>query len=219
MPEWEWESKTKRFRDRQTGRFLGERKVIEMRDEYVAHRQSGMRRFVETTLGGIDPDDAQAWRTGVGRLSSLGWRRIENTLITEYVYGRGGINAMTAADRTILKGMLDTQRRYWRGFMREIRSTPQSVERIAARSNLYHGASRSMYERGRASAWKLSLPEYPGEQACLGNCGCAWRISRSGDEIHAYWRRGKGDSCSDCIDNERQYSPLIFPISDEEEAA
>ena len=222
--EWEFDTPTRRYRDTRIGRFLSAREVHALRETYVIERQAMMRAFIETSLGAIDPTDMTAWRTGVARVSRLGWRRIENTLITEYVYGRGGIHAMGAAETAELRGLLSTQRRYWRGFIAELREEPQSVGRIAARADLYHGASRSCYERAHSRAWGIDLPAYPGDgrTVCLGHCHCRWSIRPRGDTIEATWELGAAEHCGDCQDNAARWSPLIFEVPsvpDDEDAA
>lgn len=213
--QWVWEASTRRYRDTSSGRFVGERQALKLRDAYVESRAAQMRSFVDSTLGGIDPSDTQAWRAGVSRVNRLGWRRIENTLITEYVYGRGGINAMTAADRVILQGLINEQRAYWRGMIGEARNGELSVRQIGARAEMYHHASTGFYERGRARAWGIVLPAYPGDggTVCLSHCKCHWSIREAGGRIEAYWV-ASGNPCPGCEQNSNAWSPYIVGDAD-----
>ena len=73
---------------------------------------------------------------------------------------------------------------------------------IAARANMYAGASRATYYK---SATEADLPAYPGDGSseCLGNCGCSWE--QGGDGYS--WIRGKTDSCATCLRRESEWAP------------
>lgn len=206
---WVWDPETRRYRDRETGRFLGARRVHTLRDRYVTHRAGQMDTFIAETVGAVDRSDRAAWRAAVRRTETLGWRRIENTLITEYVYGRGGIAAMTEADTTRLRHLLREQKRYWRAYMREAVDDPEKMttEYMQRRARYYHRSSTGFHERGKASAWGASLPTYPGQQQCGPNCKCHWQMEESDEELRAYWRLGPADHCDDCTENSKRYNP------------
>lgn len=214
---YEWDPKARRYRDSRTRRFVGKATVMAARETYREGRSQRFARFIDDTLGDIDPSDLGAWRTGVARLRGLGWRRMENTLIAEYLLGRGGKNALTDADRAVLKALLADQRAYWNRWMGELRDEAASLSRIRARADLYTNASRSFFEQGRARAWGLRLPAYPGDGStrCHTNCTCTWDITERQGRIEAVWRMGSGEHCPDCQRNAVEYAPLIF----EEETA
>lgn len=213
---WRWDANSKRFRDTKTGRYIGERRAVQLRDEYVDRRSASMRAFVDRELAGADPNDRPAWGMAVSRVNRLGWRRIENTLIAEYIYGRGGIEAMTAADRTHLQTLLTEQRRYWRAFMREARTGELSTEQIGARSQMYHHASTGFYERARARSWEIELPAYPGDgnTVCLSRCRCRWVIRRRKDRIEATWE-ATVNPCPDCEQNANTWAPYTVRLTEE----
>ncbi|WP_300267812.1 hypothetical protein [Microbacterium sp.] len=214
-PRWVWESGTRRYRDRETGRFISERRALELRDRYVESRGAQMRGFVDGVLDGIDPTDRQAWGRAVSRVNRLGWRRIENTMITEYVYGRGGINAMTSADRAVLQSMLTEQRRYWRNFMTEARSGDLSAKQISARAQMYHHTSTAFHERGRARAWGVVLPAEPGDGGtpCLSYCKCHWSFRAIEGGVECYWTP-TGNPCPGCEQNSNAWSPFVYMYGD-----
>lgn len=210
MSRWVWEASTRRYRDTSSGRFVGERRALELRDRYVSHRATQMRAFVDGALGDLTPG-GDGWGAGVSRVNRLGWRRIENTIITEYAYGRGGIHAMTAADRAVLQGILNEQRAYWRNMIGEARSGELSVRQIGARAEMYHHASTGAYERGRAAAWGIVLPAYPGDGGteCLSYCKCHWSYRDGADgTVEAYWTP-TGNPCPGCSQNASAWAPYI----------
>jgi hypothetical protein len=83
-------------------------------------------------------------------------------------------------------------------------------EAFGARAAMYAGAVKESYWRGFGGG--LPLPGYPTVGTrCLSNCGCTWELDvldAEEDNVDAYWRRGKSDSCSTCIERERNWSPF-----------
>lgn len=209
---YEWDAKARRYRDSKTRRFVGKAKVMAARERYLATRAARFADFIDATLGGIDPTNLTAWRTGVARLRGLGWRRMENTMIAEFLLGRGGKHAMTSADTAHLRTLLADQRTYWNRWMGELRDDPASLARIRQRADLYTSASRGFFEQGRGRAWGVRLPAFPGDGStrCLSNCKCTWDIAERQGRVEAYWRLGSGENCADCQRNAVEYSPLIF---------
>jgi hypothetical protein len=91
------------------------------------------------------------------------------------------------------------QDRYLEDFAHQIEAGDVSSDAIASRAQLYARSGKVMY-------WKQAvgdMPTYPGEQQCLGNCGCEWIPNGDGSFT---WQRSKDDSCPDCIHNEKVYS-------------
>lgn len=207
-----WDPKARRYRDTRTGRFLARSVVMAAREDYIAGRSQRFADFLDTTLGGLDPDDLPRWRTAVARVRGLGWRRMENTLIAEYVFGRGGKHAMTLADRVVLRELLLGQRQFWNRWMAELVDSPASIARIRARADLYTRAARGFFERGRAEAWGIRLPAHPadGSTQCRSNCTCTWDIRRRKGRVEATWRLGSGEHCDDCLRHAAEWAPLIF---------
>lgn len=216
---WTWDPDTKRYRDRETGQFLAARRVHALRDQYVEYRTTQMRRFVEGAVEGVDRTNGVEWRAAVRRVEQGGWRRIENTLITEYVYGRGGVNAMTDADKSILRSMLRQQKTYWSGFMREALDDPEKMTTayMANRANLYHHGSTGFFERAKARSWEVVLPAYPGDGGtpCLSRCKCHWELVATDEGVEATWV-ATGHPCPGCEENAQAWSPLLIAVNDEE---
>lgn len=218
---WAWDEAVRRFRNLTTGRFLAARRVHELRDRYVDHRVNLMDTFIADTVGGVDRTDRVAWRAAVRTVETRGWRRIENTLIAEYTYGRGGIAAMTEADTTRLRGLLREQKGYWRAYMREAEANPEKMTTryMQNRSRYYHKAGVGFFERGRAGAWGGSMPAYPGDFECGPNCRCSLRWEEGDDEVRVYWQKAPGDSCDGCVEASKIYNPYVITRMKDEEAA
>lgn len=86
---------------------------------------------------------------------------------------------------------------------------------IAARARLYAGAVVAAFERGRAAAHGVELPEYPGDR-CLGqsNCRCSWDVRETPEATEATWVTGGAGPCAVCADNAERYDPYRVPKGD-----
>jgi hypothetical protein len=90
---------------------------------------------------------------------------------------------------------------------------------MAARSELYSGATIVAFEEGQAAAHSagrgvLILPVYPADNGteCRSRCRCGWHIT--GDESAQVWRctwvtAGDRGVCDGCRDRGRRYANLI----------
>lgn len=113
-----------------------------------------------------------------------------------------GEAGLTADDYLRLGPQLRSQYLYLEDFGRGIADGSVSGDAIAGRSMLYARSSGQMYWRQATP----NMPTYPGEQQCLGNCGCSWVDNGNGSWT---WVRGKTDSCNDCIHNEQIYQAYV----------
>lgn len=209
MAEWEWDAESRRYRDKGTGKYLSASKSIELRDDFAARQRAAT--------------DELARRLADGDVTVQRWvremrERVRLAQTTEYAFGRGGRNAMTAQDREDLASLVRDQWGFLQGFGEDVRAGQLSAEQIAARAQLYMSQSTHAYERGRASAWGLELPAYPcdGRTRCLANCRCWWALEETADEIRATWMVSAGESCADCQDRAARYRPFV--IAKEQEA-
>jgi hypothetical protein len=114
--------------------------------------------------------------------------------------------------RSEIQQALADQLDYLNAFADELDTVPWS-ERDAwyrARANLYAGAMRSTYSKGRTLG--LPLPAHPGDGStrCLVNCKCEWRIQQVGtnDDYDCYWRLGSAEHCPDCVSRSRRWAPF-----------
>lgn len=202
MPEWQFDSRARRFREVSTGRFLSSKVAVDLRDGFQERRRADVdaltRRLAEKEIS------VQAWEAEM----TQALRQLFNA---QWAYGRGGLNAMTPADWDRAAELVEAQRVYLRAFAEDIASGRLSEAQINARARLYYGASRGAYERGRASAFNVRLPVHPGENSpCGANCACHWSLRDAGETIEATWKRTASESCSVCKQRARDYAPLVI---------
>lgn len=207
MPDarWTYDVPSHRFRDSRTGRYLSAAKAVDLRDGFQDRRRADVssltRRLADQEI------TVQAWEAEM-------MQAVRELHTAQFAFGRGGLNAMTTADWTEAARLVEGQRVYLRAFAQDVAAGALSEAQIAARAKLYYGASRQMYERGRASAFGVHLPAYPGQGSpCQANCACSWGLVDTGDEIHATWKRSASESCSVCARRARDWSPLVIAKS------
>lgn len=199
---WVWNESLQRYRSTETGRFLGPRQMLELRDVFAqAQRARTSELAARLTTGEIT---ATAWQ---GEMKGI----IKQTYIDQYVMAKGGRAQMTQADYGRLGNMLRDQYKYLQGFESDIKAGKLSPGQIAARANLYVESSTQAYERGRAAALGVpKLPAYPGDGStqCRSNCRCHWEIVPTDGGWDCFWRLGDAQHCSGCQVNAGTWSPL-----------
>lgn len=138
----------------------------------------------------------------------------------QYMQGVGS-RELTAAQREAIAKRVAVQLEFLSEFKRTIgdtRSTLRTPEQRAADLAAWQRRAR-MYADGTQVAWwmgrteGLDLPVFPkdGGTACLTNCGCFWEIEEVDSKrghYDCYWRLGDKEHCEDCMEREKQYSPL-----------
>jgi hypothetical protein len=203
---WEFDDSpgVHRFRDTRSGRFLSTEQAIGLRDSFQERQQSSMRDLARRLAS--EDVTVQQWEAAVRDV-------VRDTHAAEYVYGKGGINAMTSADWQAINALADEQAAFLRGFAQDVASGKLSEAQIAARANQYLTSSRQAYERGRASSWGMpTLSHYPadGQDACRSNCHCHLEITETGEEWRVSWRLGGSEHCADCRSRASSWSPLVI---------
>jgi hypothetical protein len=211
---WDWDRKSRRYRGKDTGRYMSHGQVTNLRDKYTDARRTTIRSLVRETLPLNAKADPLSWNVGVRVLREKGWREVERSMIAQYTFGRGGTNAMTSADRVIVQQMLRDQKGYWDRFMMEALQSPDmSMEYAANRATMYADASTAFYERGRETAFDIRLPGHPGDGGteCLSRCRCSWEIVERKTKVEAIWHANGGDNvCDGCRGRAAQWSLLTF---------
>lgn len=157
-----------------------------------------------------------------GELSLSDWQRsmkqeLRDLHGLQLVSGAGG-NQSDVAPEDWYKVNIELQRQYeyLAKFAQDIKDGDIEGAALVNRAGLYAGSGKITYWKQATN--NLDLPTMPGEQQCRGNCGCEWVIEYEtddeGNEVAAncYWRRGKSDSCDDCIRNEEQYNPYHIDL-------
>ena len=201
---WQYEAKSRRYRDTRTGRFISSNQMIGLRDDFTDANGAWFREHAARLTNG--EIDLQQWeRQARGRLKSIH--------IDQYTLGRGARKSMTQADWGRVGHALRDQYAYLNQFAGEIATGTLTPAGIAARSTLYVEASTASYERGRAAAHNLVLPAYPGDGStqCRVNCKCTWRITENEDAWDCYWTLGQAEHCEDCVTRSQTWAPYTYP--------
>lgn len=125
----------------------------------------------------------------------------------QMIAGAGGDAAKVAPDDWLRLGStIRTQDRYLQDFARQILAGEVDPASVGSRAALY--AKSAAAEYSKQATKDVDLPAYPGDgsTACLGNCGCEW--ADNGDGSYS-WKRGKTDSCDDCIQRESDWAHYV----------
>jgi hypothetical protein len=196
---WGFDTKAKRYRAGETGRFLAKKVVVQLRDDVVAAAAKDARNLAERAARGeITPE---AFRDGV-RVA------VRNAQAAEYLFGRGGQNAMTPTDFGRLGGILRQAYARLEPLVMGVGSISEA--QAANRAQMAVDGGVRAYEQGHASAWGVArmLPLYPGDN-CLGmtNCRCSWDIKETDTTIDCTWKLGGSDPCGPCQSNAAYYDP------------
>ena len=201
---WEYVEGAKRYRDKVTGRWLSQSRMVAMRDDYVTAYQSRIATLADRVMSG--DMTLQQWERGM--------RREMKALHTgQYELGRGGRKAMTKTDWSSLGGTMKAQYTHLSSFTADIAAGKLSPAQVSARSQLYVNAATVSYERGRAAGHKLVLPGYPGDgkTVCRANCKCFWDIREREDAWDCYWTLGQAEHCEDCLSRSATWAPYTYP--------
>lgn len=200
---FEYDAKAHRFRDLRTGKFLSAGTVRELRDEFAAAQKTWAEDLARMVANG--DLSVQAWELEMRE-------RVKLVHLTEYVYGRGGRNAITADDKARMADLVKNQHDYLHNFAGDLAAGELSEAQIKSRSQMYFDSATHSYERGRvASFGGLELPVMPadGDTPCLANCKCTWDIKEHDDRWEATWQLHADESCDGCLERADQYNPFV----------
>lgn len=105
---------------------------------------------------------------------------------------------LSRAERAEIKGLVEAQLKYLRAFDKE--RSGLSPAQIAARMQLYAGASKQAYLVTRWGDWDVPADLMPGNQTCLTQCKCSAHIKDNGDGTGLWIRemRGREHHCTEC---------------------
>ena len=205
MPSpWTWSDSAKRYRNAETGRFIGQRQMLTMRDFFTEQQKGDVDRLTRQLAGG----DIK-----LGRWQMDMQRTVRETITDQYVLSVGGRNAMTQADWGRVGQMVRAQDQYLANFANEVRAGKLSAGQIQTRARMYVNSGTAAYERGNAaSRGAPSLPAYPGDgqTQCRTNCQCHWDLQETDTQWEATWRLGVAEHCPDCVDNADRWAPLVI---------
>ena len=108
MPSpWTYDDKLHRYRDTSSGRIVGKKQLLELRDDFVESQRGAMDTLTtKLTNGDIT---IQRWQSDSRDL-------LKNLYLDEYAAGRGGRHNLTQEDYGSIGGMLQNQYRYHNDF-------------------------------------------------------------------------------------------------------
>jgi hypothetical protein len=140
---------------------------------------------------------------------------IQTTFTTAALLGRGGVNAMTPQDVGPISAAIMHQYDYLGKLKGQIERGEVRATALPSRAALYLHAASQAFERGRAQAFGLDLPAYPGDgqSSCGSRCRCAWEIEETPQAFRATWSLGGNEddqTCEECLDNAARWSPLVI---------
>lgn len=202
---WSFDTKARRYRSGETGRFLAKRVVTQLRDDVVAAAAKDARALAERAARG--EITAEAFRDGM-RVA------VRNAQAAEYIFGRGGLNAMGSADFGRLGNTLRTAYSRLERLVFDAGHGTISEAQAANRAQMAIDGGVKAFEQGRAAAWGVAgaLPLYPGDNCeGLSNCRCSWTIVDGEHTIECTWTLGGTDPCGPCQSNAARYNPFVIP--------
>lgn len=200
---WGFDVKAKRYRDLSSGKFLGKKSVVAIRDAVVAAATADARALAERAVRGEITTDE--FRAGM-RVA------LRNAHVAEYALGRGGVNAMTPSDFGKVGRALRDQYAYLNRFALEIEAGMLSEAQAAARASTYTGAGVTSFEQGQASAWGATTPILPGQDCYgMGNCRCSLSYKETETTIEITWNLGGTNPCPVCQQHAGDFSPYVTP--------
>ncbi len=86
---WIWDEASKRYRNPATGKYIGTRQMLTLRDQFTEHVKMQARALTNSLSGGSE--SLGPWMSKMRDL-------IKRTYIDQYVLARGGRNAMSKSD-------------------------------------------------------------------------------------------------------------------------
>ena len=207
-PTWTFDGK--RYHETRTGRFVGAKDLVRLRDEYIDLQQYQVSNYSEMVANGSMSRDEF-----ISRMRES----IRNTYVNEYALGRGGRQMVTKAEWLQVARDAKAQYRYLNRFADQIEAArlagkPFSPEYIANRAKMYIDSGTKPYEMARAKAAGVpDLPAYPGDgqTVCTVNCRCHWEIEDNDTQFDCTWTLGDAEHCTDCLTNASKWAPLVIP--------
>ena len=201
--DWRWNERSKIYRNPKTKQSVVELRQVRLRDTFTDIREVNLKPTFDRLFDGRIT--LQQWRNIMGDT-------IEEQYLAEYMFGRGGINAMTDDDLLEITRLVNEQKRFLNGFTEDIRRGMLTEPQIRARGELYIESSSQAFETGKASSYGIRLPQYPGDgnQICRANCRCHWDLRETEGGINAFWRLDvRAAHCDTCLRNSRDWNPLF----------
>ena len=199
---WVWNDEKRNFHNLLTLSILRPSRQLTLREGLIEkHIRQVNRLAVQLRDGQIT----------VQKFTEQMQERIKRIYTQQFSLAKGGLNTLTALDTTNLSNQIGVQNGFLQNFSEQIRDGRLSYGQINNRAGMYMHSSTQAYERGKASSYRLDLPEYPadGNQICLSNCKCHWNIVREKGFPVAYWILDfAAEHCESCVENSKYWNPF-----------
>lgn len=210
-PLWEWNDKTKRYRNTKTGQFIGVDGMNALRPEYLRRQKDVLSGYVESLR-----KNRITLESFTDKVKGV----LKDTYIDLYAMGAGGRNNMTQSDWGKIGAMLKQQYgqgKYLEGFMNQIAEGKLSEAQITARLQMYLNSANEALWKGITKGLPVDLPAYPGDGStqCLTNCQCNWDVIEVEGGYDCYWRLGIAEHCPDCVERADKWNPYRIRITNE----
>lgn len=154
-PFWVWDTKSGRYRDRTTGRFLSQTNLEKLQRRHIALIEKDIETIGELLIR--RQISLETWQETTGRALKSLW-------LQEYALGRGGVKQVEPTEWLAVGRQLREQYSYLRGFSEDInrgysvgkdgRQIPMSESRFRARLNMYSKAAKTSFEMGKQEVAK-----------------------------------------------------------------
>ena len=203
LGNWVWRETSKIYRNPRTRQSISKVRQVRLRDA-----------FTDLQIANIDPINSGLFS---GRLSLQQWRNrmgdaVRDVNLAQYMFGRGGINAMTEDDVLAVTSLVNEQKRFLNNFAEDIRRGRLTEKQIRARAELYMESSSQSFERGKSMSFGIRLPQYPGDgnQICKARCRCHWSLQKTEGGVNGFWILDvRAAHCATCLRNSRDWDPLF----------
>jgi hypothetical protein len=160
---WVFDSRSARYRDLVTGRYVSSKQVRIWANAEIAASTDRVRTL--TQLLTSDRLTVTDWERGMRE-------ELRKAYISEYLAGRGGLYRMTQADWGSIGGQLSESYRFLGNFARQIAAGNLTEGQILARVRMYINSAREAYERAHGrSAQDAGLTQVHWNLTDLGPSG------------------------------------------------
>jgi hypothetical protein len=205
VERWVWDARLARYRNLDSGRLLPAERIRQMRDRLLDAATAGMGVLAEALARGTH--DVGSWERAMREA-------IKAIFGAQYVFGRGGLNAMQPNDWAGLGDLVEQQFSFLSGFADDVAAGKFSQPQIRIRAELYVGSSVQAHEAGKAAALDVELPAQPGDGSseCLANDRCAWDLRHRKDgTVAATWVADQDErTCKTCRKRAKDWNPLVL---------
>lgn len=159
--------------------------------------------LMSTAIAAVPNSGSVAWRHEMERIIARGHTAAYIAGVAERLGVKPDIDLisqqrLSRAERAEIKRLVDVQLQYFAGFVKDLPNI--STTQIAARADMYSGASRTTYYATRWGDWQIPDQLLPGNAQCLSRCRCAISVQDNGDGTGVLTRVMGGEAihCTEC---------------------